>query len=390
LEENAMRLLTAVIAVLILKAAAVAQPRAHNTLTPKEIGDGWLLLFDGETGFGWQADGKLEAQQGALILGKDAQAWTTTDFGSYELDFEHSGRGQLLVASPDQARKKVNGPGSNLAAGAEWSRTRLKLQIIPGMGEGGTTSQRTIDGAVVQHEDWRFPQPMHIWFEAKDKLLLRNVKLRPLGLKSIFSGQDLAGWKEHPGKKSKFTVADGELNIKDGPGDLQTEGKWADFVLQLECKSHGKHLNSGVFFRCIPDVYQQGYEMQIRNQFTSEATQDYVVDVYDPATNKLVEKKKIKSPAVDYGTGAIYRRVPARKEAAKDGEWFTLTLVAEGRRIATWVNGIQTVNWTDNRPAADNGRNGFRAAAGPISLQGHDPTTDLSFRNFRIAELPGR
>jgi hypothetical protein len=45
------------------------------------------------------------------------------------------------------------------------------------------------------------------------------------------------------------------------------------------------------------------------------------------------------------------------------------------------------VDWTDNRAANDNGRNGYRAAAGPISIQGHDPTTDLSFRNLRIAPL---
>ena len=36
----------------------------------------------------------------------------------------------------------------------------------------------------------------------------------------------------------------------------------------------------------------------------------------------------------------------------------------------------------------DNARNGCRLEKGPISLQGHDPTTDLSFRNLRIAELP--
>jgi hypothetical protein len=36
----------------------------------------------------------------------------------------------------------------------------------------------------------------------------------------------------------------------------------------------------------------------------------------------------------------------------------------------------------------DNARNGCKLEKGPISLQGHDPTTDLSFRNIRIAELP--
>jgi hypothetical protein len=101
-----------------------------------------------------------------------------------------------------------------------------------------------------------------------------------------------------------------------------------------------------------------------------------------------VAKKDVMSTAVDYGTGAIYRRVPARKAVAKDGEWFTLTVVAQGNHIATWVNGVQQVDWTDNRPLSDNARTGCRLEAGHISIQGHDPTTDLSFRNIRIAELP--
>jgi hypothetical protein len=219
-------------------------------------------------------------------------------------------------------------------------------------------------------------------------LFIRNVKLRPLGLEPSFNGKDLSGWKEHPGKKSKFMVKDGTINVKDGPGDLQTEGQWADFILQAECFSNGKHLNSGIFFRCRPGEYQQGYEAQIHNGWLSEPTREYPIETYDPDTSKLLKTEKVKSAAMDYGTGAIYRRMPARHAVAKDGEWFTMTVAAEGRHIATWVNGIQVVDWTDTRPIKDNARNGCRLEKGNISIQGHDPTTDLSFRNIRIAELP--
>jgi hypothetical protein len=220
-------------------------------------------------------------------------------------------------------------------------------------------------------------------------VVFRDIKLKPVNLKPLFNGKDLTGWKvfQGKGKKSEFTVTkEGWLHIKNGPGDLQTEGQWSDFVLQVECISNGKHLNSGVFFRCRPGEYQQGYEAQIQNGYTDKP-KTITVEEYDPRTHKLVAKKKVQTMAVDWGTGAIYRRVPARRQASKDGEWFTLTVAAQGRHLATWVNGVQEVDWTDNRPEKDNARNGCRLAAGPISLQGHDPTTDLSFRKIRIEGL---
>ena len=95
----------------------------------------------------------------------------------------------------------------------------------------------------------------------------------------------------------------------------------------------------------------------------------------------------VRSDAIDFGTGAIYRRVPARSQASKDGSWFSMTVAAHGRRMATWVNGIQQVDWTDNRPANPNPRQGFRAAQGAFSLQGHDPTTNIDFRSLDIQVL---
>jgi hypothetical protein len=166
--------------------------------------------------------------------------------------------------------------------------------------------------------------------------------------------------------KSKFSVTpQGWLNVKDGPGDLQTTEQWADFVLQLECISNGEHLNSGIFLRCLPGQYQQGYEAQIRNQWMGDD----------------------RTKPVDFGTGAIYRRQPARKVVSTDKEWFTLTLVAFGPRLATWVNGYPVADFTDTRPPADNGRNGLKTGRGHLSIQGHDPTTDLSFRNVRLVNL---
>jgi hypothetical protein len=371
-------------------------PKA-NTLTPKEIADGWLLLFDGASDFCWKADGTIKVSEGKLSLrgnaARKAVARHTGRYQDFELRFEYALAGKtprstLTLHRADKANSQVielanpGKPDANAWIRAVISNEdgRLSISTTLYRSSAGTISpQRPVIGGGTRLE----------WDVTDGAMLyLKNVKLRPLKLKPIFNGKDLTGWQEFPGKKSKFTItSDGAINIKDGPGDLQTEGKYGDFVLQLECVSNGKHLNSGVFFRCRPNEYQNGYEAQIRNQFTAEPMQEYVLEDYDPQTHKLLGKKKVKSTAVDYGTGAIYRRQPARMEVAKDGAWFTYTILAYKNHFLTWVNGIQVTDWTDNRPRSDNARTGCRLEAGHISLQGHDPTTDLSFRNIRIGEL---
>jgi hypothetical protein len=98
--------------------------------------------------------------------------------------------------------------------------------------------------------------------------------------------------------------------------------------------------------------------------------------------------KKENYTAVDYGTGGISRRMPARKELSKDREWFGMTIVASGPHIAVWVNGVQATDWTDNRPPADNARKGCYLEKGPVSLQGHEAAVeDLEFRDIQVQDL---
>ncbi len=157
----------------------------------------------------------------------------------------------------------------------------------------------------------------------------------------------------------------GEINVKNGPGALESEGRYGDFVLQFDVLSNGKHLNSGIFFRSIPGQYNNGYECQIRNQWEGDD----------------------RNRPVDFGTGGIYRRQPARRVNAEDHKWATMTLHAEGNHIAVWVNGLQVNDWTDTRDPHENPRNGLRTEPGTLQIQGHDPTTDLSFRKLRMANL---
>jgi hypothetical protein len=404
-----MRYLLYATAVCLLPMTAWAEEKAKpNTLTPKEIADGWILLFDGETKFGWQVEGDAQVKDGILILGgnKSGTAATTSAFGDYELKFEFSkdGKNTNFKLNGSSLPVERDGRGKN-----DWTRVTRKLDgrkfDFKFEFEGGKLNSGGVG---------RNPTRAPVTFAASGKgsVYLKNIKLKPLGLKSIFNGKDLTGWKEIKTNrtKSQFTVTDkGELNIKDGPGDIQTEGQWADFALQIEVLSNGPHLNSGVFFRCLPGKFWAGYEAQIRNEWVSDVLLKdgtKLTGSFNPKTEEVsvrmgrrVKKVKVKKAdikeiidhrdkPIDYGTGAIYNRQAARKVVSSDYEWFTMTIVAHGTHLAVWVNGYQTADFTDKRKANENARNGAKTGKGAVSLQGHDPTTDLRFRNIRIAELP--
>jgi hypothetical protein len=371
-------------ALLLVALCASAQDHKLNTLSPKEAADGWILLFDGATAMGWNIDAAGKVEDGTLVLGAKT-AVTAIACPEFECQFDRRLQGGAAFLNVAGERSQQ---GLGVGQAKDWVTQRVRCWYENGRRRCESVDQhgRSETGASEP------PGAATLSFEVRSggRLELRNFKFRPLGAQPLFNGKDLSGWKVFPGDKykSKFAVVDGAINVKDGPGDIQTEGKFGDFILQLECISNGMHLNSGIFFRCRPGEYQNGYEAQVRNQFTPEPTQEYTVEEYDPKTHELVAKKKVKSTAFDFGTGAIYRRMPARKQMSHDGAWFTLTLAARGNHLSTWVNGVQQVDWHDHRPISDNARTGCRLEAGHISIQGHDPTTDLSFRNIRIVELP--
>jgi hypothetical protein len=357
-----------------------------NTLTRPQIAEGWVLLFDGETAFGWQprtggpwsAAGALEAPAG----GSGALA-TTSEFGDFELRAEYQADagagGALLLRAPAQGPlgasgfriglPALRGGGGRLPGAAGAPAARWLAVIVRAQGDRVTA---TVDGRRVGAA--RVGRPAAVGVVALDGganggIRIRSIRLLPLGAKPLFNGKDLGGWKLLPGHRSTFSVTpEGWLNVRNGNGDLQTTSEWGDFVLQLDVISNGDHLNSGVFFRANKDAFWSGYEVQIRNQWQGDD----------------------RTRAVDYGTGGIYNRQPARKVVSSDREWFTVTLVARGLHMATWVDGYQVTDFTDTRPANEgNARDGARTSPGVISLQGHDPTTDLSFRGIRIAPLGG-
>jgi len=374
---------------------AVVAPEPLPILTAEEIADGWIALFDGQTLFGWKAESKADwtAKDGVLSVtsGEPGLLCTTVPFDNYQLELEfkaeektNSGvflRTPANVTKDDVATKcyELNiAPADNpFPTGGLVGRAKAKETPFSAEWQKFDV---TVDGAkitvklgseeVLSYED---PNPIKsglIGLQLNSgKVEFRNIKLKPLGLDKLFNGKDLTGWKEPANNGSKFTVNDeGAINVKNGKGYLESEQSFGDFVLQFECISNAPSLNSGIFFRSIPGETMNGYESQIHNGF----------------------KNGDRTQPVDCGTGGIFRRINARRVIPNDKEWFSETLIASGPHISVWVNGYQVTDWTDEREPNKNPRNGLRTEAGTLQIQGHDPTTDLSFRNISARELNPR
>jgi hypothetical protein len=368
----------------------------HNRLTREELEAGWIRLFDGHTLFGWLPNSETAwtVADGVISAEGDVKGLlnTTTRFANYELrcDFklEAGGNSGLFLRTPHQPK---NPAADCYELNVCDSHPEFKSGSLVGRAKPADTVTAdgawhtffvTVDGplVVVQmdgQEVLRYTDetasPLTSGFIGLQmnggKVEFRNVFLRPLGMQNLFDGETLTGWRIVPGSESQFTAKDGTIHVTGGRGFLETERTAGDFVLQFEAETHGDALNSGIFFRAEPGTQaapSNGYEFQIQNGFKDG-------DRQQPA---------------DAGTGAIFRRVPARRVVANDRAWFTATLVADGPHFTTWIDGIQMVDWTDTRAPKDNPREGLRPAPGHFSLQGHDPGTDLSFRRLRLADLP--
>lgn len=388
----AQRFVTLLLLFGIVECAVGQEPQ----LLPRELLDeGWIELFDGTTLFGWEqvGDAKWTADGGVVSTSGVKPGWlmTTSPWWDFELHVEfkasaatNSGiffRSALEPTDPKKDCYELNiAPKDNpFPTGSLVSRARPdgkpndvsddQWHAFDVIAYGWKFRAYRDGQLILKHEDLSPPSGSgRIGLQAKEgEIAFRNIRLRPLASSPLLNGKDLAGWSTAGVEPSQFSVTElGELQLKNGPGQLATEKEFADFILQLQCKVNGDGLNSGVFFRTLKEGRWQGYESQINHKFVDG-------DRTKPA---------------DFGTGGIYRRQPARRVVANDHEWFTMTLNAAGPHFAVWVDGYQVSDWTDTRPEKENPREGLRLGPGVIAIQGHDPTTDFLFRDIRVVELP--
>ncbi|MBB73445.1 MAG: glycosyl hydrolase [Planctomycetaceae bacterium] len=375
-----------------------AVTESPRPLSDQDLVDGWISLFDGQTLFGWSAhsDVNWRVERGAIVAdeGEVGLLCTTTQFADFQLRVDFlpeatTNSGVFLRTAPVITKDDVTtecyelniAPADNpFPTGSLVGRQKIEgdfhraqWQTFLVTAQGDQVDVQLNGKPILRYQDTNPIQRGRIGLQFNSgRIAFRNVEIKPLGLLPLFNGKDLTGWTEYPDMATQFSVSnEGALiarNQGEGRGQLETEQKYGDFVLQLEAMTHAPHLNSGIFFRCIPGEVMNGYESQIHFGF---------------------EAGNRRKPT-DCGTGGIFRRQDARLVVGDDQTWVHQTLIADGPHMASWVNGYPVSDWTDERAADPNPRRGKRLEPGTLILQGHDATTHLSFRNLKIVEIPKR
>ncbi len=376
-----------------------------NPLTEAEIAEGWISLFDGHSLFGWEsnaADVNWSVADGAITAdaGPKGLLLTYTPFADYQFRCEYrmaaggnSGVFLRTLREPKDVLKdcyEVNIVDEHPEGYLTGSIVGLQKTAEPIKGAGdwhtlllaanGTKITIAIDGNLVCTYDDTRPEARRSGLiglqKNAGKIEFKNIALQPLNQKPLFNGTDLTGWRTVPGSKGEFTVEEGTIHVKGGEGFLESESQHKDFVLQAQARTNAVAVNTGIFFRAeagTEKAKSNGYEMQIDNSRTEP-------EASAPGASAAAPKNA--------GTGAIFRRINARRIVASDNAWAIVTLIASGPRCSTYVNGYAIVHWEDTRKPDPNPRKGQRLDAGHFSLQGHDPGTDASFKAITISDLP--
>jgi len=384
--------------------AKKAKESPLNTLSKKEISDGWQLLFDGKTTTGWRGfkmetlpDGWQVMDGNLVTLGKGddmgGDIITTSQFEDFDLYLEWAispgGNSGIFfhVLEGDYPTIYATGPEYQLIDDVgfpeklgEWQKTGANYAmhnpenvVLKPVGEFNSSRILVKDGhvthwlngnKVVEYDlwtdDWKARLITGKWNTypgyglARNGFIglqdhgsfirFRNIKIKDLADpgKSLFNGKNLDGWKING--TEKWWAENGELICESGPdqqyGYLTTEKKYKNFILHLRFKQESNG-NSGVFFRSsIEGTKIAGWQ----------------VEVAPPGNN---------SGAIyeSYGRGWLNEIPDEKEKSLKMGEWNEMVILVQGDRVMTWLNNELMTDLKDPK---------IGEAKGVVALQIHD------------------
>ncbi|MCF2489262.1 DUF1080 domain-containing protein [Dyadobacter sp. CY347] len=196
----------------------------------------------------------------------------------------------------------------------------------------------------------------------------------------LFDGSGTAGWTTVSGAPAPagWEVKDGAISAKKGAkgGDIMSVGEYADFDLMADFNISAEG-NSGIkyFFTQYEKGGNLGFEYQILD-------------------DKLAEDNK----KANHLTGSFYDVMPPDESIKKmnaPGKWNTMRVVAKGKKVEHWLNGVKILEFTrtgkeySDAVALSKFNKSMPAFGtidkGHILLQEHG--ADVSFKNIKIKVL---
>ncbi|MCH8043554.1 MAG: DUF1080 domain-containing protein [Planctomycetes bacterium] len=181
---------------------------------------------------------------------------------------------------------------------------------------------------------------------------------------ALFDGKSFAGWE---GNLKHFRIEEGAIVAGSLKGKvprnefLCTKKRYGDFELRLKVKLVGKGDNAGIQFRSerIPNHHEvKGYQADMGGMWWGK--------LYDES-----RRRRVLAGVID---------AAKLKAVLKIGDWNEYVIRCQGPRIQFWVNGVQTVDYTEQEK--DIPRRGI------IGLQIHGGApSQASYKEIRIKEL---
>ena len=399
----------------------------HNTLTPQEKADGWVLLFDGETLKGWKdyndskltvpwhvVDGCIQAKG----TGSDATGYIVTDkeYENFELSWDwklskggNSGMLYHVVENPLFKVPYVTGPEYQLIDEPnfpepleEWQKTgvdyamhlpdRSKMKINP-YGEWNN-ARIVFDNGHVEH--WlngqkipQFEAWTDDWFAKKNSGKWQNAPEYGLARKGVICLQD-HGYpasfrnikiKELPRKPGKEVALFNGKNL-DGWQAYGTE-KWYVDNGELVCES-GQDKQYGYL---ATREYYDDFDLSLDFKQETDGNSGVFIRSFIESGVKINGwQVEIAPPGKDsggiyesYGRGWLIQIPEEKENILKYGQWNTMRIKAQGNNIQTWLNGQPMVNFNDDKIGRGKGR---------IALQIHSgDNVKVRWKNIKITRL---
>jgi hypothetical protein len=182
---------------------------------------------------------------------------------------------------------------------------------------------------------------------------------------SLWDGKTFKGWEGDTNKTFRIqdgAIVGGTMKEKIPRNEfLCTTRNYTNFILTLKFKLLGEGSNAGIQFRTarIPNHHE---------------VSGYQADMGDPQWWGCLYDESRRNKILAQSNMAEVNKV------LKRDDWNEYKIKAEGKRIQLWINGLQTIDYTEKDPGI--------AESGVIAVQIHaGPPSEAWYKDITIQEL---